>query len=91
VRLVKQAMEQEPLGLGNQARDLLCCSGSSRTGPLTDAKILSKLHMRTAFIPQCIHAYYSKCSVASLILSTLMCVQHTEANSMESSLVSGLA
>ena len=51
----------------------------------------SKLHTRAAFIPQCIHAYYSKCSVASLIVSTLMCVQHTEANSMENSLVSGLA
>jgi hypothetical protein len=83
-------MEQEPLGLGNQARDLLSRSGSSRTGPLTDAKILSKLHTRTAFIPQCIHVY-SKRSVASLIVSTLMCVQHTEANSMQNSLAAGLA
>jgi hypothetical protein len=41
-------------------------------------------------MPQCIQAY-SKCSVATLIVSTLMCVQHTEVNSMENSLVAGLA
>lgn len=89
---LEQAMEQEPLGLGNQARDPLCRSGSGsgRTGSLTNGKILSKLHMRTAFILQCIHAY-SKCSVASLIVSTLMSVQEMEANSTENLLLAGLA
>jgi len=75
-------------GQGNQATYRLC---SRKTGsPLTDAKH-RQAPGKTGFIPQCcIHAY-SKCAVADLIVSTLMCVQqHMRANSMENSLAAGL-